>query len=86
MMYKWFMFGSLIESVREALGEGQEGKKLLPWRGASDEHRRKFELIKGRQGYRRSTERKVLVMGPFKPRDPNNPDDQEVKTGKPASS
>lgn len=79
------MFGLLIEGIRE-LVEGPEGKKPLPWRGPSAEHRKSIKALQRLDGYRRSSDRKVLVRGPFKARDPNNPDDQEVKTGKPAAS
>ena len=81
------MFQSLIEDLRLALDEGPEGKKLMPWNRPDKETLKKnLKAIQSLAGYRRSTERKVLVRGPFKARDPNNPDDQEVKTGKPAAS
>jgi hypothetical protein len=81
------MFGLLIEGIRNELDEGPEGKKLLPWKRPDKETLKKnLKLIQGLDGYRRSTDRKVILRGPFKARDPNDPDSQEVKTGKPASS
>lgn len=81
------MFRSLIEELRGVLDEGPEGKKLLPWNRPNKETLKKnLKALQGLEGYRRSTDRKVLVRGPFKARDPNNPDDQEVKTGKAANS
>ena len=81
------MFGPLIEGIRYELDEGPEGKKLLPWKRPDSETLKKnIKMLQSLDGYRRNTERKVLVKGPFKARDPNDPDNQEVKTGKPATS
>lgn len=81
------MFRSLIEELRNVLDEGPEGKKLLPWKRPSKEIlKSNLKKLQDLPGYRRTTEPKVLVRGPFKARDPNDPDNQEVKTGKPAGS
>jgi hypothetical protein len=81
------MFRSLIEELRLALDEGPEGKKLLPWNRPDKETLKKnLKMLQGLEGYRRSAKRVKLNVGTIKARDPNDPDSQEVKTGKPASS
>jgi hypothetical protein len=84
------MFRSLIEELRDALDEGPEGKKLLPWNRPDEKtmakHREAYAKIAGSEGHRfkKYKRGKSPVMFGVTSPDPNDP--YVAPTGKKATS